>query len=386
MSPIDSTVYLDHAATSWPKPDTVRLAAVRCFDDMLANAGRSAHGPSLRSAELVFRTRERLGSLFGVPASQDIIFTRGATEGINLVVKGFLSEGDVVFVSSMEHNSVMRPLTGLSRTIGIRVEILPADRFGRIDPAAAAKAKEYRDVSPRLVAICHGSNVNGVVQDIRTVRKAFPDAALLVDAAQTAGVLPIDVRRDGIDFLAFSAHKGMGGPTGIGACYLNPACDVRPLLEGGTGSRSEDTIHPDFRPDRYEAGTLNLHGIAALAGALEHIDSAGLIGELKKELTGVLIDGLAAIPGVEVLCPDDGDVLMAAFVVDGISPEIVADRLEKHHGILCRPGLHCAPLAHRHLGTYPTGAVRLSPGFGNTAEQIQAAVEAVRTVAASGRP
>jgi len=334
---------------------------------------------------MVFQTRERLASLFGAPASRDIVFTRGATEGINLVVKGFLSEGDVVFVSPMEHNSVMRPLTGLSQSIGIRVEVLPADRFGRVAPAAAANAKEYGGVSPRLVAICHGSNVNGIVQDLRAVRKLFPDAALLVDAAQTAGVLPIDVRRDGIDFLAFSAHKGLLGPTGIGACYLNPKYEVRPLLEGGTASSSADTVHPDFRPDRYEAGTLNLHGIAAAAGALEYIDSAGLLGGVKKELAGVLIDGLAAIPGVEVLCPDDSESLMAAFVVDGISPEVVADRLEKEFSILCRPGLHCAPLAHRHLGTFPTGAVRLSPGFGNTVEQMHEAVEAVRSIAASGR-
>ena len=383
MNSTDKIIYLDHAATSWPKPDPVRRAAMRSYDDLLANAGRSGHGASIDCAELVFQTREKLAAMFGAAASQDIAFTRGATEGLNLVLKGFLNEGDVVAVSPMEHNSVMRPLTALARSKGIRIEMLPADRFGRIDLTAAAAVSA--DVAPRLVAINHASNVNGIVQDIAAIGAVFSGAAILVDAAQSAGAISIDVRRDGIDFVAFSAHKSMGGPTGIGACYLNPEYDVRPLLEGGTGSRSEDTIHPDFRPDRYEAGTLNLHGIAALAGALEHIESAGLIGDLKKELTGILIDGLSDVEGVRLCSPAEAGALIAAFVVEGISPEIVARRLEEDCGILCRPGLHCAPLAHRHLGTYSAGAVRLSPGFGNTIEQTRRTVQAVRTIAASGR-
>ena len=383
MNSTDKIIYLDHAATSWPKPDTVRCAAIRCFDDMLANAGRSGHRASVDCAELVFRTRERLANMFAIPASQDIVFTRGATEGLNLVLKGFLNEGDVVAVSPMEHNSVARPLAALAQSRGVRVETLPADRFGRIDLTAAAAVAD--NLAPRLVAINHASNVNGVVQDLAALGAVFSDAAILVDAAQTAGAISIDVQREGIDFLAFSAHKAIGGPTGIGACYMNPACDVRPLLEGGTGSRSEDTVHPDFRPDRYEAGTLNLHGIAALAGALDHIESAGLIGELKTELTAVLIDGLSDVEGVRLFSPAGAGALMAAFAVEGISPEVAARRLEDDCGILCRAGLHCAPLAHRHLGTYPAGAVRLSPGFGNTVEQMHRTVQAVRNIAASGR-
>jgi selenocysteine lyase/cysteine desulfurase len=356
---------------------------MRCYDDLLANAGRSGHAASVRCAEMVFETREKLAAMFAIPASQDIAFTRGATEGLNLVIKGFLNEGDVVVVSPMEHNSLIRPLTNLTQSKGIHIKTLPADRFGRIDLAATEAIAA--DLSPRLIAINHASNVNGIVQDIAAVGAMFPGAAMLVDAAQTAGAISIDVRRDGIDFLAFSAHKAMGGPTGLGACYLNPAYDVRPLLEGGTGSRSEDTVHPDFRPDRYEAGTLNLHGIAALSGALEHIESAGMIGELKKELTGVLIDELSDVEGVRLCSPADSGALIAVFVIEGVSPEVVARRLEEGSGILCRPGLHCSPLAHRHLGTYPTGAVRLSPGHGNTIEQMHQTVQAVRTIAASGR-
>jgi len=383
MNSTDKTIYLDHAATSWPKPDAVRLAAMRCYDELLANAGRSGHGASVRSAEMVFETREKLAAMFGVAASQDIVFTRGATEGLNLVIKGFLNEGDAVAVSPMEHNSMIRPLTALAQNKGIRIETLPADRFGRVDLAAAAEIAD--DLSPRLVAVNHASNVNGIVQDIAAIGALFPAAAMLVDAAQTAGAIPIDVQADGIDFLAFSAHKSMGGPTGVGACYLNPALDVRQLIEGGTGSRSDDTVHPDFRPDRYEAGTGNLHGIAALAGALDHIESAGLIGGLKAELTAVLIDGLSEVEGVNFYSPAGAGALMAAFVIEGVSTDVAARCLEEDHDILCRPGLHCAPLAHRHLGTHPTGAVRMAPGYGNTVEQMHQTVQAVRDIAASAR-
>jgi len=383
MNSTDSTIYLDHPATSWPKPEPVRLAAMRCYDELLANAGRSGHDASVRSAELVFDTREKLSEMFGVADSENIAFTRGATEGINLVLKGFLGDGDTVVISPMEHNSVIRPLMALAQSRGVHIEKLPADRFGRVDLAATAAVAA--DLSPRLVAINHASNVNGIVQDIGAIGALFPEAALLVDAAQTAGAIPIDVQRDGIDFLAFSAHKSVGGPTGIGACYMNPAAEVRPLLEGGTGSRSEEMIHPDFRPDCYEAGTLNLHGIAAWAGALEHIESAGLIGELKRELTAMLVDGLSGLEGVDLYTPANCGALMVAFAVRGVSPDTVAASLDEDWGILCRPGLHCAPLAHRHLGTHPGGAVRMGPGFGNTAEQMRRVVQAVRTIAASAR-
>ncbi len=381
MNSTNETIYLDHAATSWPKPESVRLAAMRCYDELLANAGRSGHAASVQSAEQVFDTREKLAAMFAIPASQDIAFTRGATEGINLVLKGFLSEGDTVVVSPMEHNSVIRPLKTLAQSRGIRIETLPADRFGRIDLAAAGALTA--DLSPRLVAVNHASNVNGIVQDIGAIGALFPSAAMLVDAAQTAGAISIDVQRDAIDFLAFSAHKSIGGPTGLGVCYMNPARQVRPLLEGGTGSGSASTTHPDFRPDCYEAGTLNLHGIAALAGALEHIESAGLIGGLKRELTAVLINGLSGVEGVDLYTPADSGALMAGFVVRGMSPDAVTVRLEEDWGILCRPGLHCAPMAHRHLGTHPAGAVRLAPGFGNSVEQMHQTVQAVRTIATS---
>ncbi len=374
-------IYLDHAATSWPKPPEVAEQMTRALADLTANAGRSGHQPSVESARIVFETREELTRLFGVARSEDVIFVRGCTEGLNLVIKGLLGPGDAVAVSPMEHNSVMRPLMRLSDECGVKVETLPADPFGRIDIDAAQKITKARHFD--LVAVCHASNVNGVVQDIGELRAAFPETPLLVDAAQTAGVLPIDVVHDEIDFLACSVHKGLLGPTGVGVCYLSPRYEVRPLQEGGTGSQSESQEHPEFRPDRYEAGTLNLHGIAGTWGALQGLPQRGLLGEHKQQLTQMLLEGIGDIPGVRVQSPPDGTALCASLTIDRLRPDEIAVRLEEQHGILSRPGLQCAPAAHGHLGTFPLGTARLSPGWKNTPDDIEAAVGAIRSIAKS---
>jgi selenocysteine lyase/cysteine desulfurase len=351
------------------------------LDDLTANAGRSGHQASLHSARVVFDAREKLSRLLGVRDSQNLVFTRGATEGANLVFKGFLRPGDLVLISPLEHNAVVRPLHRLREERSIRHEVLPAGPFGRVDWDAARK-KDW-GASPRLVALAHGSNVNGVQQDLPAARSAFPDAALFVDAAQTAGVLPIDVEGAGIDFLVCSAHKGLLGPTGIGGCYLHPRFDVDALTEGGTGSQSEETVHPSFRPDKYEAGTQNLHGIAGFLGALEFLGENGLTGSHKRRLTRLLLEGLEDVPGLRLHTPRDGKALLLSFTVEGLTVDRVARALEKEHGVLCRPGLQCAPTAHRHLGTFPEGTVRLSPGWGNTEADVERAVAGVRKIAGS---
>ncbi|MHC4914742.1 MAG: aminotransferase class V-fold PLP-dependent enzyme [Planctomycetota bacterium] len=373
MSSKAEVIYLDHAATSWPKPPEVAGAIERFMGDVAANAGRSGHGASLRSARMVFDVRERAAELLGVRDSADLVFTRGTTEGLNLVLKGFLSEGDRVLVTPMEHNSAMRPLTRLAAERSVRVAMMPADEFGRVDVAAGREMTEGR--APQLVVVNHVSNVNGAVQDLGAVREAFPESALLVDAAQSVGVLPVDVAGSRIDFLCCSAHKGLLGPTGLGLCYLDPRHEVRPLAEGGTGSASEETRHPGFRPDRYEAGTLNLHGIAGLGGALEHIAAKGLLGEHKRQLTSRLIEGLREISGVRLHSPGDGSALMVSLTAESMAPDALARRLEEKRGVLCRPGLQCSPSAHRHLGTFSGGTLRLSPGFGNSAAQVEQVLE-----------
>ena len=376
-----SKIYLDHAATSWPKPAEVGEEIEHSLTALTANAGRSGHQAAVSSARMVFETRERLAELFGIERSEDLVFVRGCTEGLNLVLKGSLKPEDRVAVSPMEHNSVMRPLTRLARERGIVVHTLPADPLGRID--FEADRESANEKPPSLVVIQHASNVNGMVQDLAALRRAFPESPILVDAAQTAGVLPLDVTALGVDFLAASIHKGLLGPTGVGVCYLSPRYDVSPLMEGGTGTDSESTEHPGFRPDRYEAGTLNLHGIAGTSGALHGLGERGLLGERKRFLTKMLVDGLDRIPGVTLHSPKDGTALCVSFTVDHLRPEQVAVRLEQGFGVLCRPGLHCAPNAHRHLGTLPSGTVRLSPGWGNTEKHVETALAGVESIVAA---
>lgn len=382
MTKLRPPIYLDHAATSWPKPPEVAAAISQTLESLTANAGRSGHRASLDSARMVFQTRQQLADLLGVRNSEDVIFVRGCTEGLNLVLKGRLKAGDRVWISPLEHNAVMRPLTRLTRELSLSVSTLPADSLGRIAWDEARRLADRQDQPPALVVVQHASNVNGAVQDIGQAKQVFPDSPLLMDAAQTAGVLPIDVERQRIDFLCASVHKGLLGPTGVGLVYLSPAYDVRPLIEGGTGSRSESVEQPDFRPDRYEAGTLNLHGMAGALGALRGQPQRGLLGPEKQSLSRQLLDALAAIRGVEICSPTDGTALCVSFRIAGLGPEAVAVRLERDFGILCRPGLHCAPTAHRHLGTLPDGTVRLSPGWGNTPDDIRAAVRAIESVSA----
>jgi cysteine desulfurase family protein len=374
-------IYLDHAATSWPKPPEVAEATVRALTELTANAGRSGHQASVASARLVFEARQSLADLMGVARSENLVFVRGCTEGLNLILKGWLQPADRVLVSPLEHNAVMRPLTRLKRERGITVEKLTADPLGRIDLDAARRTARLASRPPALVVVQHASNVNGVVQDIAELKRIFADSALLVDAAQTIGVLPVAIDQLGLDFVAASAHKGLLGPTGVGVAYISPDRHVQPLIEGGTGSRSEAIEQPTFRPDCYEAGTLNLHGIAGTAGALRGLPERGLLGDEKRRLTQRLIENLAALPRLRVVSPADGTALCVSFQVAGLRPDEVAIRLEREFGVLCRPGLHCAPAAHEHLGTAPDGTVRLSPGWGTTERHIDEALRAVEVIA-----
>jgi len=373
-------IYLDHAATSWPKPETVGEAIAASLAEPLANPGRGFHTGAMRSARLVFETRTALARLLNAPRAQDVVFTRGTTEGLNLVLKGFLKPGARVWVSPLEHNALLRPLARLAAERGVQVETLDADPWGRLDLDALAR-RARTEPEPALVAVAHASNVNGAVQDLRGIREAIGKSVpLLVDAAQTAGVLPLDVRAPEIDFLAFSAHKGLLGPTGIGGCYLSPKHEVTQLIEGGTGSLSESAEHPAQRPERYEAGTLNLHGIAGLKGALDGLPERELLGTHKQAMTRILLDGLTKIEGVRVVSPLDGTALLASFVAEGIVSNTFAEQLDHRYGILCRSGLHCAPATHRYLGTFPEGTVRFSPGWGTAETDCQTALDAVRAV------
>ena len=368
-------IYLDHAATSWPKPPGVAESLTQALARPLANSGRSGHQASIAAAREVYRCRSYLAELFHIPDSRDLVFTRGTTEGINLVLRGFLRPGMHVATSPLEHNAVMRPLRRLEAERNIRISTLPADEYGRVSTGESASVLGHG--KPDLLVLAHVSNVNGVTQDLAAIRRSFPDVPILLDAAQSAGVLEIDVQALRLDFLCCSLHKGLLGPTGLGACYIHPKHDIPPLMEGGTGSASEEEQQPLFRPDRYEAGTLNLHGILAANACLQGLSARGLLGGHKKELCHILCEGLQRLPGVSLQSPLDEELLCLSFTVRGQSVDHLALALEEEHGILCRPGLHCAPAAHRHLGTAPEGSIRFAPGFGNTPDEMQEALAAL---------
>ena len=371
--------YLDHSSTSWPKPDEVKHELESSFCRLIANAGRSAYQEAIASARMIFETRNAVSELFGVADSANIVFTPGCTEGLNLVIKGLLKPQQRVAVSPMEHNAVMRPLLRMSKEKGVMLDVLPADSYGQLDLAGCKKIAKRHHFS--LLAATHVSNVNGVVQDLAALREIFPETPILIDAAQSAGVLPIDISGTGIDFLCCSAHKGLLGLSGLGLAYLSPLYDFPALIEGGTGSNSDSFEQPCFRPDRYESGTPNIPGITALKAALSGIHTRGLGGKQQSAFSRQLIEGLKRIAGVKVLSPLNSEALLVSFTIEGIRPEEAALELDRKYDILCRAGLHCSPAAHRHLGTFPQGSIRFSPGWGTTEEHIEAALRAVYEIA-----
>ncbi len=382
-------LYLDQAATSWPKPPQVLEAMAAFLRDIGANPGRSGHRMSVEAGRVVYQTREALAALFGVSDPLRVVLTPGATFALNLALQGLLRPGDHVVVGPMQHNSVMRPLRALEAT-GVRLTVLPASPQGELDPAAVADAIRPETV---LVVLNHASNVCGTLQPVGEVGEIVRQAGrlLLVDAAQTAGAIPIAVEALGIDLLAFAGHKGLLGPTGTGGLVIGervPLDRFRPLTFGGTGSRSEEERQPDFLPDRFESGTQNAVGLAGLQAAVRYLREEGVekIRAREEALTALLLEGLGRIPGVVVYGTGRAEkqVAVVSFNIVGRPCSEVAELLDERYGIACRPGLHCAPAAHRALGTFPAGTVRFSLGPFHTRIEIEAAVEAVAELAASG--
>lgn len=379
-----SRIYLDNAATSFPKPPGVAKSMARFINETGANPGRGAYGASLESARIVLAAREALAKLFGSVSSRQIVFNKNATEAINLVLYGFLREGDEVVTTSMEHNATMRPLSYLAESRSITIHKLSANRDGTVDPAQfEAKVNS----KTRLVIVNHASNVTGTIQALGAIRQAIGDTPMLVDAAQTAGVIPIDALADNIDFLAFTGHKSLLGPAGIGGLYIKPGLEteVQPFIRGGTGTRSEYEQQPEFLPDKYEGGTLNTPGVVGLVAGLEHLALAGL-GSLRSReiaLTTQLLEGLAQIPGVTTYGPRDASLRtpVVPFNIEGIESIEVSFRLDREHGIASRAGLHCAPSAHRTIGTFPGGTARLAPGHFTTQNDVDSAIQAVAEIA-----
>jgi cysteine desulfurase / selenocysteine lyase len=379
-------IYLDNAATSFPKPRTVPEAIVSFMTRVGANPGRSGHHLSVEAERIRYGAREAIAGLFNHADPQRIVFTANVTAALNLVLLGLADAGDRIVVTGMEHNSVMRPLRFLESR-GVTVTLVDAAPDGSLDPMDVARAL---DKPAKLVCTQHASNVIGTIVPIGEIGRICRDRGVpyLVDAAQTAGCVPIDLAKDPVDILAFTGHKGLLGPTGTGGLVLAPAFDekrIRPLIFGGTGSRSEQEYQPEFLPDRFESGTANIAGIAGLSAGLDYILARG-VDEIRAHESGLahrLIRGLGAVDGVTLYGSTDPKRRTAAvsFRIAGIDNAIAAHRLSEEFDIMCRAGLHCAPRAHQTIGTFPGGTIRLSIGPFNTGADIDAALSAVTVIA-----
>lgn len=376
-------IYLDNAATSFPKPPEVAEAMHRLIREISLSPGRSAHRFSLAASRVIFEARELVAGFFGCPDSSRVVFTSNVTEALNVGIFGLLAPGDQVLTTGMEHNSVMRPLRHLEKTRGIHLEILPTDSTGGIDPDDVPR---HLSKKTRLIIINHVSNVTGAMADLEAIGKQKGSALLMVDAAQSAGIFPLDMEKMSIDFLAFTGHKGLFGPTGTGGFLLREDLMVPPLKMGGTGSNSEEEAQPQLMPDCFESGTPNTLGIGGLAAGLEFINKTGreTIRQHEENLTRLLLDGLSRIQGVTVHGPPAGGARgsVVSLTMAGKSVADLAFVLDRQHGIMARSGLHCAPAAHRSISTFPHGTLRLSPGFFNTEADIRTVLAALDQISA----
>jgi cysteine desulfurase family protein len=379
-------LYFDNAATSYPKPAGVAQAMVRFSTEVGASPGRSGHRLAVEAGRVVFEARERIAQLFGVKDSSRVVFGLNATEGINQGLQGLLRPLDHVVASSMEHNSVMRPLRAMERE-GLEVTILRCSREGLLDPQGV---KEALRKNTKMVVLSHASNVVGTVQPLAEVGEICRREGILffVDAAQSAGAVSIDMEGEKIDLLAFTGHKALFGPQGTGGLVLGERVDEKelvPMKRGGTGSRSEMEEQPDFLPDLCESGTPNTVGLAGLQAGLDFVLQEGLerIREHERGLTDRLLRGLLEIPGVTVYGLRDARKQLAtvSFNIRGMAPSEAGLRLDEEYGILCRVGLHCSPSSHRTLGTFPAGTVRFGLSYLNRPEEVDRALRAVGELA-----
>jgi cysteine desulfurase family protein len=380
-------IYLDNAATSWPKPESVYRAMDEFARLHAGNPGRSGHRMALEAEKRVQDCRAAIARLLNASSPDEIVLTLNATDALNIAMKGFLQPGDHVVTSHTEHNSINRPLTAMARAGTIAFAKAATAPDGSVPAAEIAKALTPKT---RLVAVTHCSNVLGVVnplEDYAALAKSR-GVALLIDASQSVGVVPIDVRKtfDGVrTMVAFPGHKNLFGPMGTGALYVGPGIELRAWREGGTGFRADEELQPDDMPFHLEGGTPNAHGYAALAAGLEFVLQEGVDKILKHERSLALrfIEAIRGHPKIEVYSgrAPDRQIGPVAINVRGVDPNRVGAILDKRYSIACRPGLHCAPGTHRFLGTFPSGAVRFSFGCFNVAEHADAAAKAVRDVA-----
>lgn len=378
-------IYFDNAATSSPKPPEVLERVNAALTEFNANPGRSGHSAALSAAREVLSARERLAALMNAGEETNIAFAFNCTDALNLAIKGALRYGDHVITTQLEHNSVLRPINALAARGRISLSIVSPRADGFVDPEDIRASIRK---NTRLIAVTHASNVTGAIQPVAAIGELARREGILylIDGAQAIGATPVNVRALSCDLYAFPGHKSLLGPMGTGGLYIRPGVVLRTLREGGTGTDSESMLQPDERPERYESGTLNLPGIAGLgAGCAFVAKRVSAIMSHERELTGALYEGLSAIRGAEIYSPREEAARagIVSFNLPGMTSSDVADRLGRI-GIAVRGGLHCAPGAHRFLGTLRRGAVRASVGYANTFEEVDAFLNAVNAIVREG--
>ncbi|MDO3681617.1 aminotransferase class V-fold PLP-dependent enzyme [Paenibacillus ehimensis] len=379
-----SVIYLDHAASSWPKPPEVLKAMHDCMEQYAANPGRGSHELAVKASRVLFEGRKQLAKLFNIKNPNDIAYAPNTTFALNLAIKGFVKEGDHILCTAVEHNSVRRPLEYLKRTKNVQVTYVKTDEQGWL---SLDDVRREIISKTSLIVSTHSSNLLGSIMPVEELGQLCRDhqIKLLVDAAQTAGTMEVDVQKLGIHMLAFPGHKGLLGPQGTGGLYIDPEIDLEPLLHGGTGSQSEAAEQPDVRPDRYEAGTQNTVGVAGLVEGVRYIHKQTVeqIHAREWKLTQRIMNGLMEIDGVTILGPQIGQnkTGIVAFTIAGADSSEVAFILDQSFHIAVRAGFHCTPLAHEMVGTLERGAVRASVGCFTTEEETDQLLYAVREIA-----
>jgi cysteine desulfurase family protein len=379
-------VYLDNASTSWPKPPSVIEAMIRFNNEIGANPGRSGHRMSTEAGRIVLEARERVAKIFNIEDPMRIAFGLNATDGLNLGIRGTLKKGDHAITSSMEHNSVSRPLSDLEKAGKVEVTVMQCSKEGFLDPSDVQGAIKK---NTRLIVMNHGSNVVVNLLPLREVGKMARENGItfMIDSAQTGGCIEIDSKADLVDMIGFTGHKGLLGPQGTGGLAIGDNVDIEALdyiRSGGTGGRSEDKYQPESLPDKYECGTLNTIGLAGLAAGIEFIMNETIDKIHKKEmgLTRMFIQGLKDIPGLTLYGGHDETRKIPTLSInfEGLGPKEAGAILDKRYGIMVRTGLHCAPTAHRTIGTFPDGTVRLASGYFTTEEEVKFTIDACKEI------
>lgn len=383
---MSEAIYLDYAATAAVRPPAVADAVAAYLRDIGATPGRSGHARALGAGRVALRCRQQLARLFNISGDPGrIAFQFNATHALNTAIHGVLLPGDAVVRTVFDHNAVRRPVAALARA-GVQERILPMDLSGAFDRTQLDQLLKGEDRPARLLTLPHGSNVTGVLLPVTEIAAAARERGTLVllDAAQTAGHAPVDVEALGIDLLAFTGHKGLLGPQGVGGLWVRDGVEVEPLLRGGTGGDSEPAEMPLSYPDHLEAGTLNAPGIAGLSAGLDWIEAEGVeaLRERELKLKVQLVQQLQQIPSVEICSPlSDHGLGIVTIRMGGYDPAELAGLLDRRFGIQGRAGLHCAPEAHEVMGTVRTGAFRISLGWATTGEEIGRTLEALRMLA-----